>query len=373
MSVQDLATLLVGFALILISTADLVITLVATTGTLGRWRPTNLFYRWTWMAWTRATGVIKSPEHREGLLAVYGPASLLMLLVVWLLALLFGWALVWTAFRDDFQGDGGFWSLAYYSGVVLFTLGFGDITPAATIPRVLTMAEAAMGLLTVALAVSYLPTLYGAFGRREIRLLTLDHPSGERITPTALIALHAPDGDIERLHRFFGDWELWVAEMLESHVSYPMLALFRSRHPGQSWVTALGVIVDAAALTSAAVEGADEREAFFVYQRGQRTLVEMARRLCPWAVTEPPQDRSLFERGYSRLHRLGLPLRGVDESWRRWVEYRAGYGPALEGLIAYLVAPRGFWGHTSGTELAEPRLVSPLDPAASQPPDSDGP
>lgn len=367
MTAVDIVLLVGGLVVIVASIADLVITLVATTGGYGRWRPTNIFYRRTWAAWTAIARRIRSPQRRERFLAVYGPGSLLILLVLWLVTLLLGWSLVWGALDHHLEGEAGVWSLAYYSGVVLFTLGFGDITPTSSVARVLTMSESASGLLTVALVISYLPTLYGAFGRRETKLLTLDHPSGDRITPTALIALHSPEGDLGRLYRFFGEWEMWVAEVLESHVAFPMLALFRSRHAGQSWITALGVVVDAAALTSAAVPGADEREAFFVYRRGQRTLVEIASRLCPEAQSEPPPDRAMFEAGYKRLQRLDLPLRDVDDCWQRWVSYRSGYGPALEGLISYLVAPRGFWGHSAGADLSDPLRAPAATPADTTP------
>jgi hypothetical protein len=117
--------------------------------------------------------------------------------------------------------------------------------------------------------ISYLPALYGAYSRREARLLTLDDPTGSRITPVRIIEMNAPGGDVEMLYRSLGEWQLWTADVLESHVSYPMLALFRSQHEGQSWVTALGVLTDAATLTSACVDGAREREPYFLYRRGR--------------------------------------------------------------------------------------------------------
>jgi len=104
-------------------------------------------------------------------------------------------------------------------------------------------------------------------------------PSGERIQPVALIALHSRHGDIERLYRFFAEWEVWTAEILESHVSYPMLAYFRSQHAGQSWVTALGVVLDAATLTAACVHGAEDQEPYLMYRRGRRAVEEISLRL----------------------------------------------------------------------------------------------
>ena len=364
MNVLDWFILCVGLAIVLAAMADLVATVVATAGSGNGWRPTRQFYRSTWAAWSWMARRRRSAERRERLLALYGPLSVLALLLLWLLGLLLGWSLVWYALRDSLDGATGYGSHLYYSGIVLLTVGFGDITPTGFGARMLTLTEAVTGLGTIALVISYLPALYGSFNRRETRLLTLDHPSGERIEPTSIVVLHAPDVDLRRLYQFFAEWELWVAEVLESHVSYPMLTFFRSQHAGQSWITALGVVVDAAALTSAVVEGADEREAFFLYRRGRRAINEIARRLCTDGGDDPQLERQLFDVAYARLKDAGLPVRDPDESWDRLVEYRGSYGSALEGLINYLAAPRGFWGHSAGDVLTEPQ-AEPADGRSS--------
>jgi hypothetical protein len=150
-----------------------------------------------------------------------------------------------------------------------------------------------------------------------------------------------------RLDRFFGEWDRWTAEVLESHVSYPMLAFFRSQHPGQSWITALGVVLDAATLTAASVEGADRLEAYFMVRRGQRALTEVCLRLHVSAPSGPGLSREQFDVGYLRLRTTGLPLRPPDDAWLRLVEYRSTYAGSLQALIDFLVAPAGFWGHTA--------------------------
>jgi len=195
--------------------------------------------------------------------------------------------------------------------------------------------------------ISYLPVLYASYGRRESQLLTLDDPSGLRIEPTALIRIWSPGGDTDRLYRFFADWERWTADILESHVSYPMLALFRSQHEGQSWITALGVVLDAAALTCAVVPGADLREPYFMYRRGRRAVNEIVRRLPQTTEAAAPMERFQFDIAYQRVQATGLPVRDPDEAWARLLEYRSTYGTSLQALIDYLLAPSGFWGHSA--------------------------
>ena len=176
-------------------------------------------------------------------------------------------------------------------------------------------------------------------------------PSGERIQPVALIALHSRHGDLERLYRFFAEWEVWTAEILESHVSYPMLAYFRSQHAGQSWVTALGVVLDAASLTAACVHGAEHQEPYLMYRRGRRAVEEISLRLQGAAygqeLAESWLNRELFEIAYGRLQHMDLPLRDVDDAWDRLQRLRTVSGVQLQSLIDYLVAPAGFWGHSA--------------------------
>ncbi len=213
----------------------------------------------------------------------------------------------------------------------------------------LTLLETLTGVVTIALMISYLPALYGAYSRREARLLTLDDPHGGRITPVRVIAVNAPGGDVEMLYRSLAEWQMWTADVLESHVSYPMLALFRSQHPGQSWVTALGVVTDAATLTSACVAGAQSREPYFLYRRGRRAIVEISSRLHVPAAPTPPSwlVADNFELAWSQLVSLGVPLRDKDEAWADLQALRASLrGPArapdrLPGRSARVLGPLG--------------------------------
>ncbi len=351
MGAADGVLIAIGLAIVGVIVADLTATLVVTWGSAGRWRPSRWFYRWTWRAWSAHGRRLRNVDRQQRFLATYAPLSLLNLLALWLAGLLIGWAIVWVGLRHSLPGVEDFGGAVYYSGVVLLTIGFGDITATAMVPRLLTLAEATTGLASIALGIAYLPVLYGAYGRRESKLLTLDLPSGERITPTRLVLSQAPGGDLDALYRFFEGWEQWMAEVLESHTSYPMLTFFRSQHRGQSWITALGVVLDAAAITAAAVPGADVRAPFFTYRRGRRAVEEIAARLDPPDVPATSLDRESFDFAYAMAGAGGLPLRPIDEAWARLVEYRASYGQELQALFDYLVAPPGFWGHSAGDDL----------------------
>jgi len=341
-----------GVALIVLVLSDALGTLIVTQGRSGLWRPTRLWYTGTWKL-TRSVAAHLPDRAGEGVLNVYPALSLLGLLVLWLAGLMIGWSLLYWGLSQHFGGASDFGSIVYYAGTSLVTPVFGSAH--GSLVRMLTLLETLTGIATIALMISYLPALYGAYSRREARLLTLDDPRGGRITPVRMVAVNAKGGDVEMLYRSFAEWELWTAEILESHVSYPMLALFRSQHPGQSWVTALGLVTDAATLTSACVEGAQDREPYFLHRRGRRAILEISDRL---HVPESPLPASWlnptnFDAAWAQLQQLGLPLRDKDDAWADLQTLRGHYTEQLERLIDFLVAPRGFWGHSAEETVTE--------------------
>ena len=237
-----------GAALVLFILADAIGTLIVTRARTARWRPTGLWYAATWRC-ARSAASLLPARGGDFVLNVYPALSLLGLLLIWLVGLGVGWATVYWGLSEHVGTQNDWVSLAYYAGTSLLTPAFGVADGEAV--RFLSLVETLTGLGTIALLISYLPALYGAYSRRETRLLTLDDPVGGRLTPLRVIAVQASDGNLDMFNRFCADWEMWTAEVLESHTSYPMLALFRSQHPGQSWITALGVVTDAATLACA--------------------------------------------------------------------------------------------------------------------------
>jgi len=341
-----------GSVLVALMLGDAVGTLVVTRARSGSWRPTRLWYGGTWRL-TRVIALRLPTRPAEFILSVYPALSLLGLLVIWLAGLMLGWALVYWGLGQTVGGSRDWGTVLYYAGTSLLTPAFG--TAHGTTVRLLSLVEALTGLGTIALAISYLPALYGAYSRRESRLLTLDDPEGGRLTPARVIATHLSGADPERYYRFCAEWELWTAEVLESHVSYPMLALFRSQHPGQSWITALGVVTDSATLACACIVGAEGREAYYLHSRGRRAVSEIAD---SFGVPRSTADQSWlneenFDRAWEVLRGLGLPLRPRADAWQRLQELRAPYGSRLQQLIDHLLAPHGFWGHSSGAAVAQ--------------------
>ena len=145
--------LVAGVVLVAAVATDAVSTLVTTQRRSGRWWPTYLFYRRTWRPWRALARRIGSEHARERLLAVYGPLSLLGLLVVWVLLLLVGWGLVWWVLSDRLSGVHSYLDALYFAGVGFFTVGFGDVVPVGALARMLALVQAFMGLVSVALVI----------------------------------------------------------------------------------------------------------------------------------------------------------------------------------------------------------------------------
>jgi hypothetical protein len=344
----QLVALVGGLLVILLVVVDAAGTLLVTQGRAGWWRPTRLLYASTWPGWRYLAH--RLPDNaRERFLSLYGPLSILLLFIFWLAALLVGWALVYFGV-NGVAGAGGshdFASLVYFSASALVTAGLAGPAPAVAGIRAAMLVEALTGLFTVVLFIAYLPGVFAAYNRREARLLTLDDPSGRRITPVAVLTLNAPDGDLGRLCDFFAGWELWVADVLESHTAYPVLSFFRSRHPGQSWATALAALIDAAALACAVVPGAEEREPLYMYRRGRRAVHEISSGLgVPAGLGAGILERDRLRLAYSRLVAATLPARDFEDAWRRLQALNREHAPPLEALLDFLAAPRTFWGHS---------------------------
>jgi hypothetical protein len=343
--------LLGGAVLVLIILGDAIGTLIVTRARTARWRPTRVWYATTWRI-ARITVARLPARAGDFVLNVYPAMSLLGLLLIWLVGLGAGWTLVYWGLDETIGGQGDWATLAYFAGTSLLTPAFGVAQGLGV--RFLSLVETLSGLGTIALLISYLPALYGAYSRREARLLTLDDPAGRRISPQRVIAVHAVDQNLELYFRFCADWEMWTAEVLESHVSYPMLALFRSQHAGQSWITALGVVTDSALLACAAIVGADTREPYFLYRRGRRAVLDIADALhIPETVDLNPPLREQLAPAHAGLIQLGLPVRDLDETFARLLALRESYGPRLQDLIDYTLAPHGFWGHSAEATVAE--------------------
>ncbi|MBZ5569231.1 MAG: potassium channel family protein [Acidobacteriia bacterium] len=311
-----------------------------------RFRLTRGFYRYTWRPWAAVARHIRRLRRRESFLALYGPMSLILLLALWAVGLVLGFALLQWAAGSTVEGGGNSRTFAtdlYFSGTTLFTLGLGDVTPRAAISRVLTVIESGMGLGFLALVLSYLPVVYQSFSRREVNVSLLDGRAGTPPTAAELVRrnIDPQDGNLrEILH----EWEHSAAEMLESHISYPVLGYFRSQHDNQSWVAALTAVLDASALCQS-IDGAPARQAQLTFAMARHAIVDLAQ-VFNTPPRDPPQPRltpESLQQLRQQLAEGGIQLLATADAEQRLAKLRSMYEPYIAALAEYFLVQLPPW------------------------------
>ena len=242
-------------------------------------RFTTLFYRVARFTWQALGRRLPSGSGREVYLSYFGPLSLLALFASWAVLFFVAFALLLWGLAVPVNAPekaATFATYLYLSGTTFFTLGLGDIAPLPGPARFLIVAEVAFGFSFLALVIAYVPILYQAFSRRELRISLLDARAGSPASAAEMLRRNCAGKNPEQLVTLLGDWEMWCADILESHLSYPVLAFYRSQHDAQSWVEALTVILDTCALLLAGLEEIPAGLARFTFAMARHTAVDLA-------------------------------------------------------------------------------------------------
>ncbi|HVP15722.1 MAG TPA: potassium channel family protein [Terriglobales bacterium] len=298
-----------------------------------------------WRVWSAASRPIRDRSRRENFLSFYAILSLLFLFAVWAFALITAFALAHWSIGRRASVLVSFGDALYLSASTFFTLGLGDVVPRGGWARTITVIEAGMGFGFLALVISYLPVLYQAFSRREVRITTLDEWSGSPPSAAALLRRNAEGQDPRAIATLLRDWEVAAAELLESHISYPILAFFRSQHDNQSWIASLTTILDTCALILVGVEGVPEFQARLTFAIGRHAAVDLSQ-ILGLEPEPPPQDRLGGEdlaRLRAWLAQGGVVLAEGPEAERHLTELRAMYEPYVHVLARYLLMPLPTW------------------------------
>jgi hypothetical protein len=306
-------------------------------------RLTRLAFHGTRNVFRLIAGPEKPYPERDRLMAYLGPVSLVVLPAVWLAVIAAGYtAMFWAA------GVPTLYDAFVDSGSSMLTLGFAR--PAVDYGDALAFSEAAIGLGLVALLVSYLPTIYAAFSRRELLVTLLEARADSPPSPIILLTrLHRLRG-LGELGDMWERWESWFAELEETHTSLTALVYYRSQQPSRSWVNAAGAMMDAAALTRAAVAIPMDVRADVMIRAGYLALRRIsdvfgiAYPAAPSPDDATSVDRLRFEAALDVIARAGVPIvADRDQAWRDFNGWRVNYDAALRGLERITVAPTSWW------------------------------
>jgi hypothetical protein len=303
-------------------------------------RLARIFYRTSWMIGRSASRLFPPGHWRTGFLSAFGPLSLFVLVVFWALGLIAGFALLhWSIGTSITGSEAGFGTYLYFSGTTFFTLGYGDLVPSGAIGRVLSVAESGIGFVFLAVIVSYLPVLYQAFSRREVTIALLDARAGSPPCGSELLRRLAAGRSPTGAGPFLVEWERWAADLLESHISFPVLSYYRSQHENQSWVGALTAILDTSALLLAGVDGPDRYQARLTFAMARHAAVDLA--MVFQTPPLPPQPDRLGTADFVRLRQMledsGVRIRDEAGVATALAELRRLYEPFVNALAAYFL------------------------------------
>jgi len=300
----------------------------------------------------------KTYRRRDAIMAYYAPIGLMMLVPTWYVLISLGYAAMYWALEV-----GDIFAVFRLSGSSVLTLGFE--APRTLLITALIFSEALIGLILVALLIAYLPTMYSAFSRREQAVNMLEVRAGS--PPSALemlLRFHRNHG-LEKLSDYWKVWETWFADIEESHTTLPALVFFRSPRAENSWVTAAGAVLDAAAITLSTIEIPYEVSAALCIRAGFLAL----RRIATYFDIPSPQDphypavpicveRHEFDEVIDQLAAAGLPIKADrEQAWRDFAGWRVNYDRALILLCGLVMAPQASWSSDRAPQFTLPPLM----------------
>src|SRR5256714_321360 len=335
---------IVGIAVAFYILNDVFQSVVVPRPTPARYRLTRWVVRPGWRSW-RAMG-------RRGLwlgcrelfLGVFAPFVVVVLLVLWLSGLVLGFGLIFYGLRAHLHPVvQDFPTALYFAGTSVLTIGFGDVVAITAVARVLALVGGGTGLGSIALAISFLFSLYGSFQRREILIVTLDARAGAPPSGVNLLEAMAKLGMVDDLPRLFGEWEKWAAEVLDSHLAYPVLAYFRSSHDNESWVSALGAVLDASTLLLTTVVDGPHGPAKMMFAMGTHLVEDLGRFFRMQGDHDVGVERYEFDQARERLSAAGWRLVAPEESWLAFSRLRIQYASQLNSLAKWFAAPPTQW------------------------------
>jgi hypothetical protein len=311
-----------------------------------RLRFTRLYFSVSWAFWSGVGARVRDGTRRESFLGVFGALSMVVLFALWATALVCSFGVLQWALRPASEASSSLGEQLYMSGVTFFTLGFGDVVPHGGPGRVTAVVEAGTGIGFIAVVIGYLPVLYQLFARREAHVIQLDARAGSPPTATTLLCRHAEAGGLARLDEFLREWEIWGSDLLESHLSYPMLVYYRSQHDNQSWLAAMAAVMDCCALILVGVTDLPPLQARMTFAMARQVVVEMARSFGVAPSRYDGGDR-LETADYLRMETIfaesGLNWQGGPGGQETLAALRATYEPLLDGLSSALLLPIPGW------------------------------
>ena len=334
---------LAGAALVLSSQADLFLSVVVPRSVSARFRPSTLFSRRGWPIWRHRSMGIADAERREDTLAMFAPLLLVTLLAYWVASQILGFGLIFWALRDGLRPVPDFGSAVYFAGSSLLTIGYGDFVPIHWYTRALALFAASGGLATVAIVTTFLFQIFGAFQRREAFVVTISERTGAPPSGLEFVLRHYKLGLLDDIGPILRESQRWIAEVMETHLAYPILTYFRSSHDDESWVGTLGALLDASTLLVTTLDMDHRGQAEITLRIGTHLVRDFRGFFRLPAEDSAGVEYDEFVAAYDTLRALGATLRPLEDAWPAFSETRAKYAAPLDAMARWWRIPPARW------------------------------
>lgn len=344
MDFGQVLALAAGMAVIVVVLFDLVASMLVPRPVPGRFLLSALVRRIAWTRWKKLSLSMQPPERREIILGFFAPLSVVGSLVTWLIGLVLGYGLIFWALRDQLHPEpANLFVASYYAGTSVLTIGYGDILATGDAARVVSLAAGATGLATVAVVLAFLFSVLNSYREREVFEITLDARAGSPPSGLMLLETHAQLSIVDDLPRFFQDAQTWCADVLETHLAYPVLCYFRSTHIGMSWIAALGAVLDAATLIMSTIERVPRGQATIAHSVGEHLVYDVAHYFDLLGPESTLVEEREFLAARERLAAVGYALRPHAEAWQTFSRLRAQYATSLNNLARHWAIEPAQW------------------------------
>ncbi|HLH13772.1 MAG TPA: hypothetical protein VKV16_03210 [Solirubrobacteraceae bacterium] len=337
-----------GGALVLLMLAEIFFSFLLPRRVKRDPRVVRSVFDYAWRPW-RALARVLPPHAGDTLLGIYGPFGLLINLVLWAAAMMLGYAcLQWAggSHLGPMRHAVGFGQDLYFSAATMTTDGPSSLAPHSAFARAVQVIDAGSGLAVLAIVIGYLPSLYQAFSRREATVSQLDARAGSPPSAGRLVLRTTERAGWEALARYLGSWEPWVADLMETHLAYPVLGYFRSQHLGQNWLAAMCTVLDACAFTIAAAPPENAAPARFTFAIARHAVVDLSYSFHARPLSSPRErlPAADLDALLDQLRDAGVRTAVERETVAaRLARTRALYEPYVSALSARLELPLPPW------------------------------
>lgn len=334
-----------GAVLTAITLFDVFQSVVFPRPSVGRVQLSVNLVRLSWRVWRSFAQKPHKLQTREAALAAFAPLAVIGLLVLWGVLIITGYALIFSGLHDGLapQPD-SFGTTLFFSAGRMLAFSVAGIEATDIPTRILTSLEAATGFGLFALVISLLFSLFSAFQRRETAVVALDAIAGAPSSGLQLLETCAKDGLANQLAVTFDEWRMWSVDVLETHLTYPLLFFFRSSHDNEAWANSFGAVMDAAVLVISTIDGGPIGHAKLMYKVGSHLVADMRhyyyRRV---SGDQPGVEHEEFVAACDRLERAGYHLRDADAAWQEFTKLRGTYAPWLNEMTKGLAIPPAPW------------------------------